>query len=277
MEYESNEQFIVFVDFLGFQEISTRCGAAFDQKVLALLQKIASLRGEYRAERVDDEYVDVQPTISTFSDHIVMSYPMQSVMALPDDSPKLSRLLPRSLWPGRLVAQAASDIAYLAEEALHLGMLIRGGATIGPLFHANGVVFGEAMVDAFLLESNVAVYPRVVLSKKISESKEWLFGGGSFMRRSEDGFRDICYIKLLWENVWPDDKETRTAWVIRTLSFMESQIVELINKNKPRQAAKWLWLSQRVYDETIGSFTANEYPFSPTHFEIYDTRWRKEK
>jgi hypothetical protein len=55
----------------------------------------------------------------------------------------------------------------VAEMALRIGALIRGGYSYGRLYHENNVVFGEAMVDAYRPERDVAVYPRAVVSDRI--------------------------------------------------------------------------------------------------------------
>ena len=49
----------------------------------------------------------------------------------------------------------------------NLGMIMRGGLTIGALIHEeNGALFGPAMIDAYKLESKKAIYPRVLVSKE---------------------------------------------------------------------------------------------------------------
>lgn len=51
----------------------------------------------------------------------------------------------------------------------NLGMLVRGGLSIGKLNHEeNGALFGPAMSEACTLESKFAVYPRVVISQQAS-------------------------------------------------------------------------------------------------------------
>jgi hypothetical protein len=57
----------------------------------------------------------------------------------------------------------------VAEMGLRIGVLIRIGYSLGQLYHANGVVFGEAMVDAHRLENEHACYPRVLVSDRIIE------------------------------------------------------------------------------------------------------------
>src|SRR5580658_7830841 len=58
-------------------------------------------------------------------------------------------------------------VSIIAGQALRLGFLIRGAATIGKLYHSQGVVFGEALIEAVQLEKRTAVYPRVILSAAV--------------------------------------------------------------------------------------------------------------
>ncbi len=61
-------------------------------------------------------------------------------------------------------------------------VLIRGGISLGECYHGNSKVsgisnvFGEAMIDAYKLESESALYPRIILSEElvkiIKDSKE---------------------------------------------------------------------------------------------------------
>ena len=50
---------------------------------------------------------------------------------------------------------------------LRIGLLIRGGLSFRQMYHQEGVVFGEAMVDAHSLEKTAAVYPRIVVSERV--------------------------------------------------------------------------------------------------------------
>lgn len=79
-----------------------------------------------------------------------------------------------------------NNCARLPQRALRIGLLVRGGATIGKLFDGNGIVFGEAMMEAYHIETRIATYPRVVLSRKITERHDWI-KGDLFVRRVLNG------------------------------------------------------------------------------------------
>jgi len=44
-------------------------------------------------------------------------------------------------------------------------IMVRGAVTVGELFISNEIVWGKGLIDAYLLENEVAVYPRIILSK----------------------------------------------------------------------------------------------------------------
>jgi hypothetical protein len=48
-----------------------------------------------------------------------------------------------------------------------VGWLVRGGITIGELFINNTMVWGSALLRAYELEKNIAIYPRVVIDLNI--------------------------------------------------------------------------------------------------------------
>src|ERR1019366_981004 len=163
VEPEYEEQFTALLDFLGFSEASSQADDATRLKVLALLQSLADLRGEFDLQSTVEEgnkTSRIKPAISTFSDHIVISFPVQRIRDELGTSEQIASFFIRSQFLRLLTGIAAA--------ALGIGFLVRGGATIGKLYHARGVVFGEALVDAVQLECRTAVYPRVVLSPAIT-------------------------------------------------------------------------------------------------------------
>lgn len=87
----------------------------------------------------------------TFSDNILLAYPGFS-----DD---LESEFAFIMWSLR---------EYQFRMALK-GFFIRGGLTFGPLFLSEDTVYGKALLDAYNLESEIAVNPRVVLSNEVKE------------------------------------------------------------------------------------------------------------
>lgn len=54
------------------------------------------------------------------------------------------------------------DLVHVQLELASCDVLLRGGITIGDLYHDGNIVYGPAMNEAYLLESQKAVYPRVI-------------------------------------------------------------------------------------------------------------------
>jgi len=71
--------------------------------------------------------------------------------------------------------------------ALHRKLLLRGGLTIGDLYVDDVLVWGNGLLRAYELESNVAIYPRIIVDSCVIEeiAKTKLSGGNKF---------DICKI-----------------------------------------------------------------------------------
>ncbi|WP_439113886.1 hypothetical protein [Hydrogenophaga sp.] len=59
----------------------------------------------------------------------------------------------------------------------HLGMLMRGGVSKGPLIHIqSGPLFGPAMNEAYMLESKSAIYPRVLFASQAATHLHQIWG-----------------------------------------------------------------------------------------------------
>ena len=119
-----------------------------------------------------------------FSDSIVLS----------------SEVEPAAIW-SLLMSTAIVSINLAA-----LGVLARGGISLGSLVHSESQVFGPAMVSAYRLESSVALYPRVVVQKELEPQLEAFVDPyasrerplASYLRRGPDG---VAYVDFLSELV----------------------------------------------------------------------------
>ncbi len=55
-------------------------------------------------------------------------------------------------------------------ELVWHGHLVRGGVALGEIHVDNDTIYGMALIDAYEMESNLAVYPAVMVSKEIVEA-----------------------------------------------------------------------------------------------------------
>ena len=63
--------------------------------------------------------------------------------------------------------EVAFITAVFQEELFRNNLLLRGSITIGDSFLDDVFVFGKALSEAYLLESKIALYPRVIISKEL--------------------------------------------------------------------------------------------------------------
>ena len=210
-----------FIDILGFRDLLRRQSATQLHDILALMRDPPLLRGLGAGLR---EHV----TISTFSDNICIS-------AAPT-------------YEG--VRWLLSVTEQLAHSLLGFGTLLRGAVVVGELVHDDKVVFGDALVRAYAIESQVAEHPRIVLTREFVELVHGLMQGGiaedplaPFIAQSVDGpfFLDVLNqmpIRLA-------DPENGSEWALRYRQIAELLQAELnAAVDNPRHFAKHQWFAQ---------------------------------
>ncbi len=68
---------------------------------------------------------------------------------------------------GTFVVPLFLSVSQLMMALMDLGVLVRGGISIGPLYHDTNIVFGPALIEAYKLESRGAKSPRILVSGKV--------------------------------------------------------------------------------------------------------------
>lgn len=111
------------------------------------------------------------------------------------------------------VSQNVNVVDYLNWELLNLankqcelvcqGILLRGAVCMAQIYVDERIIFGPALVNAYLLEKSVAVFPRIViddelmtLAKNSSGSPMKMRGAlwTEYLTRGEDGFYFVDYL-----------------------------------------------------------------------------------
>ena len=234
------EQFTAFIDFLGFSEVSTSTDDSTRLKILNLLLSLSALRGEFDVQSTPQEtgkMHQIKPAISTFSDHIVISYPLGPISVDTGHDEHGTAVLVMVMFNKLLTSIAAA--------ALRIGFLVRGGATIGKLYHAHGVVFGEALVDAYQIESRTSIYPRVVLSRQITGRRPWIENQVCIMK-GVDGLYEIDYFKMLVLSAsMPGDSYIANlkAWLEDVIGIITRNLAGLEEQGRLNEFAKWAWFA----------------------------------
>ncbi len=97
-------------------------------------------------------------------------------------------------------------LTLLSFRFLRLGVFVRGAVTIGNLYHRGNVVFGDALVKAYLTETNKAVFPRIIVSPEVLP-----FAPHSMIRRHGDEHSFIHILHVL-DDLQEMDEGTRTIF-----------------------------------------------------------------
>jgi hypothetical protein len=232
------EHEVLFLDFMGFAAAVQQWD---DHRMWDLIRVLASIADAQSAFDVkgesqsDGSYkITSRPEITTFSDHIVVSYPR---IAKPSEiTIELWEVLSNG-WVGMVREQMQKITAQVAIAALGLGLLVRGGLSRGKLYHHGRVVVGEAMVDAYQLESKVARDARVIVSERISDNDRLFI--------DTDGKRCLDYIgemMLLAENQQGDAR----VWARQSLAEIEATINALTGSGRTNKAAKWVYFKDKL-------------------------------
>lgn len=133
---------IAFIDILGFREIVDATAEGRSTAGPRLSQLLTTLRTMRDAQNDEARRGDKQ--VTHFSDSLVVSYRADATSGVFD---------------------LLLDLYFIVVEALHTGVLMRGGIAMGELIHTPEVLVGPAMVKAYELESKRAGGPRVVVDE----------------------------------------------------------------------------------------------------------------
>lgn len=144
MHYE--DRLVAFLDILDFRGMINN---TVDKEEADVIDRISAIESAYdtihRNWDSDDPHTSKKVTI--FSDSIVVS-----VRA--DEPSEL-------FW-------TILEIKHLIMGLINHGILVRGALVRGKLLHDEKRVFGPALVEAYLLESKAALYPRIILDRDLT-------------------------------------------------------------------------------------------------------------
>lgn len=236
------EQFTAFIDFLGITEATVKSDEKARSEILRLLLQLSMLRGEFNIQSEKNptgKTTYLYPAVSTFSDHVVMSYQLGAIRS--DESDE-------SLVAIAVLHHFTQLLTRLAAAALKLGFLIRGGATIGMLHHENGVVFGEALIDAYKIESRTAIYPRVVLSSNITSRQSWMKPSALWLTKDDDGLYYANYFMTLFNAEAPPGELYKASvgkWFDAAVVVISENLRALEKEGRLNELAKWTWFARK--------------------------------
>jgi hypothetical protein len=130
------------------------------------------------------------------------------------------------------------------------GDLLRGAVCIGDLYIDDDVTFGPALVEAYTLESTVAVFPRIVIDKEVIRKSRYEADGpiwNDFVARGEDGVYFIDYLFGSFLDRWSypvEEQIPANAMLLIHKEFVEELLMTWTKEGEYRKRQKALWLAQ---------------------------------
>jgi hypothetical protein len=138
------KRFVLFLDILGFQKIIEETEKNDEPQDEKIQQLITALQEMFLTVSIMPK--ETSKIVTQFSDSIVVSFK--------DNDLKESQLFLN--YVHKLIVKLANK-----------KILCRGAVSYGNIYHTKDFIFGPALVDAYLTESQAAMYPRVIFDKSV--------------------------------------------------------------------------------------------------------------
>lgn len=228
-----SRRIVAFVDILGFKSLIDESleSEEMAKHIHNALKRILQVKRDNEDAEGLISLKKFGVEVTTFSDSAVISYPID--------------------FEGGLF-HVLLDIIHLQQALIYDGVLIRGGITIGDLYHDGEIVYGPAMNEAYRLESQYADQPRIIISRQhlLSGIRETVSSQNGLMyevkyieglvRQDKDGFYFLDILNQSQEI--SDDGTDYYCW----LWTLRKIIVRGLQRNfqNRRVYGKYVWLKK---------------------------------
>jgi len=251
MKYE--QRIVAFIDILGFKalldETLDKKGNDNEEAINAVVSAYEAIRDIWDLDKKSD-YLNTKSSqtkkVSIFSDCLVVSFEINQ------SSEVFYTLL---------------EIKWLIMRLLARKILCRGAVSLGKFIHTDNYLFGPALVEAYLLESKAAVYPRVILDTNVieagaknrgnlhslSQEKEYV---QSLLEQDSDGMYYIDYFFKAQSEL--DDPEYDFPEYINNLAqVIRKGLMGSSHHSKADIRVKYSWMRER-YNHMVNIVTNKE-------------------
>jgi hypothetical protein len=237
------DRYCAFVDILGFRQLIDQLDTS-ETSFEALRALLTRIHGAHSGAALDVNGTDFRA--QSISDAVAISTNVSA----------------------NGLGEIFKSLIALTLDLLVEGYFVRGAIVKAPLYHDEKMVVGQALVQAFHYESEVAKYPRIVVTRNVRtdiiaigttlEETE-LYPRIANLRQSVDGpmYLDILQpiLNLLKKNDHPykgKDLTTAEAAEIRRLPKIRDKIQERYEEamDTPRHFEKVRWFAQ-YWNESI--------------------------
>jgi len=287
--FSYDKRIVAFIDIMGMSEHLAAVDKAFTfvknvsdtiNEILRTEVKLSStlqhIKLGYDVETFFPGWVgsDVDCRISSISDSIVISVPESTIR-----NGERNRLFSLLI--------CLETVFGLQRQLIQLGILTRGGISFGHLYHANNIVIGDGLVSAYKLETQAAIFPRVILDESIQQlmMNESLRDGivedlmrlrvGNMFSRDNDGMYFVDYLGLDIMNREADWSE-RFARIDTFVRDEISSITDLRVKQKLFWLQTYIRRSRRTARFDAGPFPHTTKGDLESKYHRTAPKWMKE-
>lgn len=240
---------MAFIDILGFKEI-VKQSESDPSKIELIYSALDYLKDWETPDKWNLEYIEYEEdamkrgiknfdirgrtNTTAFSDSIVVS------VRIDNNANEMASTL-------------ITNLSYIGAILMERGILFRGGMTIGNIVHhENGTVFGQGLIDAYLLETRSAKYPRIIVSDKLIHELNYpidttknRYPYHQYLSRFEDGC--VGFHQMMHYQVTESWIGTTPATLSQSLSKIRKVIINGMDTSfeYPEIFEKYRWLKEQ--------------------------------
>lgn len=238
LKYE--QKIVAFLDVLGWREIVKLSTSSQNDiikmlgKTLAIFKSTENFYNSLKGMLPNNHGWPGNPVVTQFSDSIVIS--------VSDDQHGQSALI--------------NALYLLTSNLIQYGFLIRGAIVRGGIYHNDGIIFGQGLIDAYELEKK-SCFPRIILSEELAN--EWSgreqLDGSLPWRNGSDGYSFFNFIPPFMGSPFFKTDESSELWCVRLNEIRKLILYNAEDKIlKDEVFAKYQWLAE--YFDAV----CDEYP-----------------
>ncbi len=227
MEYQ--KKLILFLDLLGFKSFineKTQLDDNYVMHIQSIINLIETIRDDFCLDASINPNQRLRSNlfsnsrITQFSDSIIMSS-----FYLVEDHLK----------------ETLVDIVAMQCNAIYSGFLFRGALTYGDILHTDKYLFGPGFIDAYEMERDKAVYPRIIISDSvINNVNSTCKACDDLIVTDKDG---IKYLDIFSGFKYRFNRESSIRVMI---SALERIILEGKKNQNKNILEKYLWLEEEL-------------------------------
>ena len=288
MEIIYKKAVVTFIDILGFSEIVKTMSAEEVYNVLTLISSEAQSDFGGKMRHIINNYLSGTELLEKLGWTGVSNAPSLNVIRFSDSIVRIRFDEPSCEFVRDCVISEFTSLPFIQSRLMKMGILIRGAVTIGKIFYneEKNIVYGPAMIRAYELERDIALYPRIIIDPKIAnfcaDMNDYDWKNNRDICIDFDGMMYIDYLdenplKLEYLSKKDANNKEQIIYEIERISELRDYMVNLIqlifNGNKAKKeisekiAIKYSWIfthynrvCSNIYQVAKDSNYDGEYP-----------------